>query len=106
MRNIPIRSALPKNLSCAPQLGIESILRMRIPKNVFQQTARLVSHHAIEHHLRASAQFYDFMAGDDQHKQSLATNVHSLACMVAQRRELNVRIENALRHLKQTLAPQ
>lgn len=65
-----------------------------------------MSHFVIEHHLRASAQFYDFMADEDQHKQSLATDVHSLACTVAQRRELKFRIENALRHLKQTLAPQ
>lgn len=66
-----------------------------------------VSHLAIEHHLPASAQFfYDFVADEGRHKQSLATNVHSLACMVAQRRELKFRIENALRHLKQTLALQ
>lgn len=67
----------------------------------------LVSHHlAIEHHLRAGARFYDFLAGDGQHKQSLATNVHSLAWLVAQRKRLKFRIENALRQVKQTFAPQ
>lgn len=67
----------------------------------------LVSHHlAIEHHLRAGARVYDFLAGDGQHKQSLATNVHSLVWLVAQRKRLKFRIENALRQVKHTLAPQ
>lgn len=66
----------------------------------------LVSHHlAIEHHLRAGARFYDFLAGDGQHKQSLATNVHSLSWLVVQRKRLKFRIENALRQVKHTFAP-
>ena len=67
----------------------------------------LVSHHlAIEHHLRAGAHFYDFLAGEGQHKQSLATNVHSLAWLVAQRKRLKFRIENALRQVKHRFAAQ
>lgn len=66
----------------------------------------LVSHYlTIEHHLRSGARVYDFLAGEGQHKQSLATNAHSLVWLVEQRDRLKFRMENSLRRLKERLVP-
>lgn len=67
----------------------------------------LVSHYlAIDYNLRAGAKIYDFMAGEGQHKGSLGTNTRSLVWLVEQRSRVKLRLENALRELKQRLAPQ
>ncbi|MGH7088956.1 MAG: GNAT family N-acetyltransferase [Stellaceae bacterium] len=61
----------------------------------------LVSHYlAIEHHVRAGSRVYDFLAGEAQHKKSLATNDLRLAWVAVQRDRLGFRLEESLRGLK------
>ncbi len=64
----------------------------------------LVSHGlAIEHHLKAGARLYDFMAGEGQHKRSLGSGTRELVWLVAQRPRMKYRLENALRAIKQRM---
>jgi hypothetical protein len=41
MRNIRIQSLMVVNLSCVAQTGLESMLPIATPQNLFQQTARM-----------------------------------------------------------------
>ena len=60
-----------------------------------------VSHYlAIDHHLRNGAGVYDFMAGEGQHKKSLATHARFLSWSCTQPDLLKFRVENSLRRWK------
>jgi CelD/BcsL family acetyltransferase involved in cellulose biosynthesis len=64
----------------------------------------LVSHAlAIEHAFSAGADIYDFMAGEAQHKASLATDSLALEWLAARRPVAKYRIEDALRTAKRRL---
>ncbi len=61
----------------------------------------LVAHSlAVEYNLRMGANIYDFMAGEGQHKRSLASNVEAMIWLVVYRKHLKLRFENLLRELK------
>ena len=61
----------------------------------------LVAHSlAVEYNLRMGANIYDFMAGEGQHKRSLASNVETMIWLVVYRKHLKLRFENMLRELK------
>jgi len=64
----------------------------------------LVSHAlAIDHAIASGADIYDFMAGEAQHKASLATDSLALAWLAARRPVAKYRIEDALRAAKRRL---
>jgi CelD/BcsL family acetyltransferase involved in cellulose biosynthesis len=58
---------------------------------------------AIEHNLRKGHAVYDFMAGDSDYKRSLSTASQMLAWQVIQRPRLKLRIEDALRRVRDRL---
>lgn len=61
----------------------------------------LVSHRlAIEHSLSAGEAVYDFLAGDDRYKRSLATQADQLFWLTLQKRRLSFSLERRLRAAK------
>jgi CelD/BcsL family acetyltransferase involved in cellulose biosynthesis len=61
----------------------------------------LVSHRlAIEHSLSAGDAVYDFLAGDDRYKRSLATHADRLFWLTLQKRRLSFSLERRLRAAK------
>lgn len=64
----------------------------------------LVSHYlCIMRHIEAGARRYDFLAGGDRYKASLARPGPDIAHLVLQRPLLKLRVENSARQLKQGL---
>ena len=60
----------------------------------------LVAHSlAVEYNLRMGANIYDFMAGEGQHKRSLASNFEAMIWLVVYRKHLKLRFENLLRDI-------